>query len=342
MNLFGHYKAIVYLPNPYSLLQYYLLAPCKEEETLFFFHEKFPVSIVQRISGAKILSDKGKIRYLSSLIVHWFALRNRNQSVYLGGWLLFTNLFIKLFKHIFYLEDGAASYEVVTKPEHQVTIKEKVWWKRWMFGDIYPLFGLADGVESIYLTGILPIPDNILSKTKIIDLKSLWQQKSPTEKKRILDVFLFEENDLELMKACDTLLLTQPFSEYSSVFTESDKIEVYCRLLAGQDESKVLIKVHPYEKTDYSVYFPSAQIINTPCPLELLLLQEIPLHKVITVNSTAVFSLGDGIEKIISGYDVTPALIEEAKRRNIYDGISIAGNTGGNPAKIIRENIYWK
>lgn len=322
MNLFGHYKTIVYLPNPYALLQYYLLAPCKEEDTLFFFHEKFPVSIVQRISGAKILSEKRKNRYLFSLIIHWFALRNRNLSVYLGGWLFFTDLFIRLFKHLFYLEDGTLSYEEVTNPEHQVTKKRKVWWRRWMFGDTYPPFGLADGVECIYLTGILPIPDIILSKTKVINLQSLWQQKKPTEKKRILDVFQFEENDLELMKACDTLLLTQPFSEYSFVFTESDKIEVYRRLLAGQDESKVLIKVHPYEKTDYSVYFPSAQIIHTPCPLELLLLQEITLHKVITVNSTAVFSLGDRIEKVISGYDVTPALAEEAKRRNIYEGIS--------------------
>ena len=322
MNLLGRYKTIVYLPNPYALLQYYLLAPCKEEETLFFFHEKFPVSIVQRISGAKILSEKRKFRCASLLTIYWFALRNRNLPVYLGGGLHFTNLFIRLFKHLFYLEDGTLSYEAVTEPEYQVTKKEKVRWRRWMYGDTYPPFGLADGVECIYLTGILPIPDIILPKTKVIDLKSLWQRKSPTKKKRILDVFMFEENTLELMKACDTLLLTQPFSEYSLVFTESDKIEVYRRLLAGQDESKVLIKVHPYEKTDYSVYFPSAQILNTPCPLELLLLQEITLHKVITVNSTAVFSLGDGIEKVISGYDVTPALIEEAKRRNIYNGIS--------------------
>lgn len=322
MNLLDRYKTIVYLPNPYALLQYYLLAPCKEEETLFFFHEKFPVSIVQRISGAKILSEKRKFRSTSLLTIYWFALRNRNLPVYLGGWLHFTNLFIRLFKHLFYLEDGTLSYEAVTEPEYQVTKKEKVRWRRWMYGDTYPPFGLADGVECIYLTGILPIPDIILPKTKVIDLKSLWQRKSPTKKKRILDVFMFEENTLELMKACDTLLLTQPFSEYSLVFTESDKIEVYRRLLAGQDESKVLIKVHPYEKTDYSVYFPSAQILNTPCPLELLLLQEITLHKVITVNSTAVFSLGDGIEKVISGYDVTPALIEEAKRRNIYNGIS--------------------
>ena len=322
MNLLDRYKTIVYLPNPYALLQYYLLAPCKEEETLFFFHEKFPVSIVQRISGAKILSEKRKFRCASLLTIYWFALRNRNLPVYLGGWLHFTNLFIRLFKHLFYLEDGTLSYEAVTEPEYQVTKKEKVRWRRWMYGDTYPPFGLADGVECIYLTGILPIPDIILPKTKVIDLKSLWQRKSPTKKKKILDVFMFEENTLELMKACDTLLLTQPFSEYSLVFTESDKIEVYRRLLAGQDESKVLIKVHPYEKTDYSVYFPSAQILNTPCPLELLLLQEITLHKVITVNSTAVFSLGDGIEKVISGYDVTPALREEAKRRNIYNGIS--------------------
>lgn len=226
MNLLGRYKTIVYLPNPYALLQYYLLAPCKEEETLFFFHEKFPVSIVQRISGAKILSEKRKFRCASLLTIYWFALRNRNLPVYLGGWLHFTNLFIRLFKHLFYLEDGTLSYEAVTEPEYQVTKKEKVRWRRWMYGDTYPPFGLADGVECIYLTGILPIPDIILPKTKVIDLKSLWQRKSPTKKKRILDVFMFEENTLELMKACDTLLLTQPFSEYSLVFTESDKIEV--------------------------------------------------------------------------------------------------------------------
>lgn len=136
-------------------------------------------------------------------------------------------------------------------------------------------------------------------------------------------MFLPQDIDLNLFNDCDTILLTQPFSEYSEGnFAESDKIDVYHQLLAGYDESKVLIKVHPAESTDYSVYFPSAKIIAIPCPMELLALLGIPLCRAITVNSTAIYSLGDSVEKIITGYDVTPTLIKEAKRRNLYDGIS--------------------
>lgn len=56
--------------------------------------------------------------------------------------------------------------------------------------------------------------------------------------------------------------------------------------------------------------------------MELLALQNIPLCRVITVNSTAIYNLGNHIEKIIAGYDITPALIKETQRRNIYEGIS--------------------
>ena len=324
MKLFRKYKAIAYLPTPYTLLQYYLLEPYRIEDTLFLFHGGFPLPVVLRVPGVKILDDRGQKRsYRSLLQVYWYALRNRNIPVYLGGWPFFSNLFLRLFKHIFYLEDGTASYEAVLWPEFQSFKREKVLWRRWLWGNIYPRLGLAENVESIYLTGILPIPDIISNKVKIIDLYALWQQKNPDQKKEIVNVFLPQGFDFKLFDNCDTLLLTQPFSEYSTDdFTESDKIEAYRRLLAGYDESKVLIKVHPRETTDYAAYFPSAKILAIPCPMELLMLLGIPLLRAITVNSTAVYNLGDQIEKIITGYDVTPALIKEAKRRNIYDGIS--------------------
>lgn len=324
MKLFRKYKAITYLPNPYSLLQYYLLAPYSIEDTLFLFHEEYPLSIVKHVPGGKVLYEKGKkYCYTSLLIVYWHALYNHNIPVYLGGWPFFSNLFLRLFKHIFYLEDGTGSYELVSFSEFQNLNREKVLWRRWIWGNVYPRFGLADNVECIYLTGILPIPDIISKKVQLINLYTLWQQKSPDQKKEILDVFLPQDIDLNLFNDCDTILLTQPFSEYSEGnFAESDKIDVYHQLLAGYDESKVLIKVHPAESTDYSVYFPSAKIIAIPCPMELLALLGIPLCRAITVNSTAIYSLGDSVEKIITGYDVTPTLIKEAKRRNLYDGIS--------------------
>lgn len=322
MKFFGKYKAITYLSNPYALLQYYLLAPFPIEDTLFFFHN-FPLSIVQSVSATKQVAKSDKGRYLLILKVYWCALCNRDIPVYLNGRTFLSNLFLRLFKHLFYLEDGVGSYELVLRPEYQKIKKDNRLLYRWLWGDRYPCFGLADNVECIYLTGILPIPDIISKKVQLINLYTLWQQKSPDQKKEILDVFLPQEIALSLFDNCDTVLLTQPFSEYSEGnFSESDKIEVYRRLLAGYDESKVLIKVHPSESTDYSVYFPSAKIIANPCPMELLVLLDIPLCKAITVNSTAIYNLGDSVEKIITGYDVTPALIKEAKRCNIYDGIS--------------------
>lgn len=56
--------------------------------------------------------------------------------------------------------------------------------------------------------------------------------------------------------------------------------------------------------------------------MELLTLMGLPVKRAISVNSTAIFNLGSSVEKIISGYDITPALAEEAKRRGLHDGIS--------------------
>lgn len=325
MKLFKKYKAVVYLPNVYSLLQYYLLAPYPLEDTLFFFHFRYPKSIVQRILGAEILEETSLRRIFSLLKVYWLALYNHNISVFLCGEICYTNLFLRLFKHISYFEDGTASYEKIIFEERQVKQKAKGILRRLFIGDCYPWYGLADNVERNYLTGILPIPDIIVNKTVIINLQELWQNKSHQQQKEILDIFLPNDLDLNSMKGCETILLTQPFDKPNG-FTESDKIEVYRRLLSGYDESKVLIKTHPTEKTDYSTFFPLAKIINTSCPMEILTLLGITFKRAITVNSTAIFSMNDTVEKIIAGYNVTPELMKEAKRWGDDKGISVRMN----------------
>lgn len=325
MRLFRKYKAVVYLPNLYTLLQYYLLAPYRFEDTLFFFHEKLDRSIIQKIPNSKIIKETSYTRILSLFIIYWFALYNRSIPVYLGAQLYYTNLFLRLFKHINYLEDGLASYERVMVEERKVIIKVKSIWRRWLFGNIYPWFGLADNVERIYLTGILPIPDIIADKVEVIDLQSLWQGKSYDQQKEILNIFLPKDIDFKMISSCDTILLTQPF-DGGSEFSESDKIEVYRCLLSGYDVSKVVIKTHPLEKTDYSLYFPSAKIIDTPCPMELLTLLGISFKRAITVNSTSIYSISDSVEKIIAGYNVTSALMKEAQRCGFDKGISVRMN----------------
>lgn len=325
MILFKKYKAIVYLPNVYTLLQYKLLDLYKFEDTIFFFHEKYPPTIIHRVPNSILLKETSVGRIYSLLIIYWFLLRNRNISVFLGGSLFFTDFFLRFYKHISYLEDGLASYESIMFEKGQVKHKAKNILRRILIGDHYPWFGLAENVEYNYLTGILPIPDIITDKTVIIDLKLLWRNKSTKQKNEILDIFLSKDIDFKMMNSCETLLLTQPM-DGAKEFTELDKIEVYRRLLSSYDESKVIIKSHPTDKTDYLSYFPSAKIINTPCPMELLTLLGISFKRAITINSTAIYSISDSVEKIIAGYNVTPALMEEAKRRGFDKGISVKMN----------------
>lgn len=319
MRLLGKYKAIAYLPNVYTLLQYYLLEPCRVEDTLFFFDNNFPSPVIERIPGAKMLSRSSRVDcYISLFIIRSIALFHRTIPIYLGGDLCYTNSFLRFFKRITYLEDGSASYLLTDK--EQPLQKNGTILKRWLWGKIYPSFGLSDNVELVFLTGILPIPEIIVKKVRQINLELLWQQKDLKGKERIMNVFMPDGFDPKLLERYSILLLTQPFTEQSEGnFPESEKIKVYRLLLRDYNESNVLIKVHPAEVTDYTLYFPSAGILTGVCPMELLSFLGIAFKKTITVNSTAVFNMKDTGEKIIAGWNVTTKLAEEAKRRRIYN-----------------------
>lgn len=324
---FKKYKAIAYLPTTYTLLQYYLLEPYKAEDTLFFIQEDFPKEVADRLPVVKNTGPFFRYsNYFFSPIIRFYSFLNHKTPVYLGGELSLTSLFLECFDVCFYLEDGVGSYELVCNKERSVIQKREAgsgWLGRWLLGDLYPILGQAENVQTVYLTGILPIPETIAHKVELIDLKLLWQQKNLQQKENILQVFLPEGFDKDTLVGCETLLLTQPLSEDSGGrLSELEKIDIYRKLLSGYDESKVLIKIHPREKTDYSCYFPQAKILQTPCPMELLMLLGLQVKRAVSVNSTAIFNLGNSVEKIISGYDISPALAEEAKRRRIYEGIS--------------------
>lgn len=323
IRLFKSYKAVAYLPNPYSLLQYLLLEPYGIEDTLFFINELFPISIAHRLPHTVFLFKNRRYKTLISLFqIYKIVLRDRNIPVFLGGGLYFIDSLLRFSKNVVYLEDGTASYERVNEDDIQMIHKRKGI-QRIFKGDIYPGFGLAKNVRKIYLTGILPVPEIIAEKVELINQKDLWSQKSKEQQEEIIRIFLLSGFDRSMIKEYNVFLLTQPFSEYSDgSFSERDKIEVYQKLVSRYDESELVIKMHPAETTDYKKYFPEAHIIDQPCPMELLFFMGLRAKTIISVNSTAIFGLNDFPEKIISGYDVTPALKKEALKRGIYDGVS--------------------
>lgn len=322
MKLYKRYKALAYLPNPYCLLQYLLLEPYKIKDTLFFIHGKFPKSVASRLQESNFLGENFLSKYFSCLKVYLLVLFNKNITVYLGGHLAFTNCFLRISKNPIYLEDGTVSYEVENKAR-KVMCKRKRFLARLFMGNLYPELGLANNVHKIYLTGILPIPEIIANKVEVINLKQLWYQKTIEQQDEICHVFLPTDFNMNLIRKYEVLLLTQPFSEYSDGrFSEQEKIDVYRKLISKYDESKVVIKTQPFEITDYSKYFPKAHILNICCPIELLFFMGLSAKITISVSSTAIFGMDDSCEKIITGYDVTPALKKEANKRGIYGGVS--------------------
>lgn len=328
MKFYKRYKAAVYAPNLYSLLQYLLLEPYEVKDTLFFIHGRFPVSVAHRLPCSEFLVESSKFNRLLSLVkIHWLVLRNRNLTVFLGGHLGFTDVFLGSSKNCIYLEDGGGSYEEVCNNKEKQRMLEKrkrtTFWGRLIMGDLYPWFGLADNVRKIYLTGLLPVPEIIADKVELINLKQLWLHKSKEQQEEIIRLFLSPDFDRNIIRRYKVLLLTQSFSEYSvNGFSEEDKIEVYRKLVSRYDESELVIKTHPEERTDYAHYFPKARILNQPCPMELLFFMGFYAKTAISVNSTSIFGMDNFEEKIISGYDVTPALKKEAMARGIYGGIS--------------------
>ena len=319
VKLLKRYKAVAYLPNLYTLLQYLLLEPCRKEDTLFFIHQKFPVLVVPGLPESDFLRVGSKLKLILSVAkIYWVILRNRNLPLYLGGDLTFTNTLLRYSKKPMYLEDGAGSYEKIFDKNNSVRSKREGFFLRLLMGDVYPWYGLADHVRKIYLTGILPIPGIIADKVELMNLKQLWLQKNKEQQEEIARIFLPSGFDRDLIREYDVLLLTHPFSEFSyGYFLEEEKIEVYRKLVARYDESNLVIKKHPAETTDYSNYFPKARVIDLPCPLELLVFMGLSAKTALSVNSTSIFGTDAFQEKIVSGYDVTPALAKECKRRGI-------------------------
>lgn len=89
-------------------------------------------------------------------------------------------------------------------------------------------------------------------------------------------------------------MITQPLSE-DNILSEEEKINIYNNILRERNIKKVYIKPHPREKTDYSKVLKDIKvvIIEKEFPIEIFMLLNMELKKVITLFSTAILSLRD-------------------------------------------------
>ena len=144
-------------------------------------------------------------------------------------------------------------------------------------------------------------------KIRIVPRNELFGNLSEFQRDSIVNIF-FEKSDLEYLHSLNLedscMLITQPLSE-DELISEEEKVKLYKYLIETYGTSRIYIKVHPRDLTDYQEKFPECEILKLKkCPLEVFSFVEgFHFKKVITAFSTAVQSISYCDEKIIMGQE---------------------------------------
>lgn len=203
------------------------------------------------------------------------------------------------------IEDGSYSYTYQSqrkKYKYVEKIKGKI--------GVNPSLGRHKNVKKIYLTGLAPIPEEIVHKVELINPKELWNKKTLEEQNEILNIFSFDLNIKEKIKERDLILFTQPLSE-DNVITEKEKIEIYLKIIKKYPKNRLIIKTHPREKTDYKDIIKECLVLDKPFPFEILNLLDVKFSKAITLFSTAALGLGEEVEVDFYGTEIHTKILEK-------------------------------
>ena len=153
----------------------------------------------------------------------------------------------------------------------------------------------------VIATELIPQPQ-FEGKVTAVDFFSLWQGKSAEEQAVILDVLDVDAAQFNAITNEFSILFTQPWSESANYdYTENNKIAGYRQLIEslGLDESRLVIKPHPREATDYSIHFPKATVLKASFPSELMPILNVRVNKVVSLNSTAGSCFDGFCEEVI-------------------------------------------
>lgn len=284
-------KRIIIENTEYSLLIYCLLEKNWQKDIFILsdlFSESFLILLKKKVKKIFIFRAtslrKNIVGYYAELLrLYLFLIKENfksNLEIY-GN----DNLVYSRFKNKGYilLEDGSINYTILNLRKNYLKKIVK------LQNPFYFPYGRSKKVKKIYLTGLAPIPKEIENKVEIINLKNLWDLKTKEEQQEILEVFGFNSNQLKDLEGRNMILYTQPLSE-DGVVTEKEKIELYSKIILKYPKEKLILKMHPREKTNYKDIFKEILVLEQSFPAEIFELLEIKFDKGITIFSTAVLS----------------------------------------------------
>lgn len=302
-------KALCTVDSIYALFLYFIITGNSVENTFFIFSDRIPLSLRLKLGKNYHLLNVPKSKYsLFHYLYHIYSfisiplyLRYKkllDLPVYGFDFLEWSNPILNNYKEFYLIEDGLINY---TGPEFFLKKYKKSLCRRFLikhFDCINLPLGLSDKVKKIYLTGIQPIPKEIIKKTELIDINKLWNKLDINKKKSLKTLFL-SDYKFNVDSKRKILLLTQCWSE-DKILSEKEKISLYKYIIDYYGEKNIILKTHPRETTDYKLYFKDLEIISSPVPLQLLsLICDLKIETAISINSTSIFAMDSNIEKKI-------------------------------------------
>ncbi|MDT9426944.1 glycosyltransferase family 52 protein [Escherichia coli] len=88
----------------------------------------------------------------------------------------------------------------------------------------------------------------------------------------------------------DVMILTQPLSE-DGFISENEKIRLYDEIIKEYNDKKIVIRQHPRELTDYSLYFKDVKVNKVKAPVELVVLNSPMIKTAVTLFSGGIFNI---------------------------------------------------
>lgn len=216
---------------------------------------------------------------------------------------VFGQYFIKNNKDVYLYEHGNGNYCVGPYPNYKMIKK---------FLGITEGYGRHSRVKRIYLQHPEKAPKDIIHKVTGFSIKNLYNKLFLKEQQNLLSFFGIHK----INKTSDVIILTQPISE-DGFYSEREKIEIYREIIDSRfpsDKSRVVIKPHPRDKTNYGKYIPDVMLLPRSFPMEILNFTNIRFIKAITICSSAVYNFEYDISVDYIGTLRYPKLIKALGR----------------------------
>lgn len=199
---------------------------------------------------------------------------------------------------------GKDSQDLERAKNHQQSLSGKV--EQWLYGEVLlSLPASTTQCQKVYLTEANDSPLLVGKECEIHTLTSLWEQASNTKKDFVRSIFHISKEEVQVPQG--NVFLTQPLVD-DNILTASEYKALLDKLFAHYPSSELCVKVHPRDTYDYTTNFPSVQLLTKPINLELLFLLGWKCDRVISICSTAVNAVPEGIEVEWYGAEVHPKL----------------------------------